>query len=285
MHVRAESNWVSLSITYPLRVCLFALLYYFSLRISLSFALINEFVTLFNIAAGIGLALLLRFGIRYWPAILLGACFGFYQINPDIGLALILAAGQTLQALAGVWVLSRLFTLNSSFERIQDVILLMIAGAVLVTFVYPSVAVIGLFINGAITLNEFRFVWLNAWLGEITGVMIFASVLLVWADRIRWEYNWLRYLEAGFLFTVFILFGVVVFFGWFDTSIAGYSHYPIAYIFFPLLAWAAFRLGQRGATAAVVVLSCFALWGLMHNLGPFYRTSEIRKPSFDMVVY
>ena len=198
MHVRAESNWVSLSITYPLRVCLFALLYYFSLRISLSFALINEFVTLFNIAAGIGLALLLRFGIRYWPAILLGACFGFYQINPDIGLALILAAGQTLQALVGVWVLSRLFTLNSSFERIQDVILLMIAGAVLVTFVYPSVAVIGLFINGAITLNEFRFVWFNAWLGEITGVMIFASVLLVWADRIRWEYNWLRYLEAGF---------------------------------------------------------------------------------------
>ena len=44
-------------------------------------------------------------------------------------------------------------------------------------------------------------------------------------------------------------------------------------MFFPLLAWAAFRLGQRGATLATVILACFALWSLKNNLGPFYRDS------------
>ncbi len=67
MHAKAEVNRFSISATYPLLLGVFALLYYLSLRISLSLALVNEYITLFNVAAGIGLAILIRFGVRYWP--------------------------------------------------------------------------------------------------------------------------------------------------------------------------------------------------------------------------
>jgi len=273
MHAKAEVNRFSISATYPLLLGVFALLYYLSLRISLSLALVNEYITLFNVAAGIGLAILIRFGVRYWPAIFFAAYLTFYQVDSSYSLALFLAVGQTGQAVLGAWVLLRYCKLNNGLERIQDVIILMVVGAALVTLMHPVIAVIGMLANHVITSAEILFVWLNAWLGEIAGVMIFASVLLVWVDRVRWHYTSLRYAEACILFALFIFFGGVVFFGWFDTNIDGYSHYPVAYIFFPLLAWAAFRFGPRGATAATVVLACFALWSLVNNLGPFHRSS------------
>src|SRR2546423_3583414 len=37
----------------------------------------------------------------------------------------------------------------------------------------------------------------------------------------------------------------------------------------PFLLWAAFRLGRRGVTVAVAVISAFAIWGTWQGLGPF----------------
>ena len=73
--------------------------------------------------------------------------------------------------------------------------------------------------------------------------------------------------------TALVLFGGIVFFGWFDTNIGGYSRYPLAYLFFPILTWAAFRFGQRISTAATIVIAVFALWSLDNHLGPFSRDS------------
>ncbi len=45
MHAKAEVSRFSISATYPLLLGVFALLYYLSLRISLSLALANEYIT------------------------------------------------------------------------------------------------------------------------------------------------------------------------------------------------------------------------------------------------
>lgn len=44
---------------------------------------------------------------------------------------------------------------------------------------------------------------------------------------------------------------------------------PLSYLVFPPLIWSALRLGPAGASVAAAVASAFAVWGVVHNLGPF----------------
>ena len=53
----------------------------------------------------------------------------------------------------------------------------------------------------------------------------------------------------------------------------GGKHYPLAFLFFPFLAWAALRFESRGAVAFVFVISCLAVNGTMHGLGTFAVTA------------
>jgi light-regulated signal transduction histidine kinase (bacteriophytochrome) len=50
---------------------------------------------------------------------------------------------------------------------------------------------------------------------------------------------------------------------------SGDKHYPLAFLFFPFLAWAAVRFEARGAVAFVAVICCLAVNGTLHGLGTF----------------
>ena len=47
----------------------------------------------------------------------------------------------------------------------------------------------------------------------------------------------------------------------------------VPYIVFPVLLWAALRLGPRGAATAIVVVSSITVWNTAHEKGPFVRDS------------
>ncbi|HEV8378794.1 MAG TPA: ATP-binding protein, partial [Tepidisphaeraceae bacterium] len=49
----------------------------------------------------------------------------------------------------------------------------------------------------------------------------------------------------------------------------GVRDYPLEYMVIPLLLWAAFRFGQRGAITAACVMSAAAIWGTLKGRGPF----------------
>jgi len=44
---------------------------------------------------------------------------------------------------------------------------------------------------------------------------------------------------------------------------------PLTRLMLPFLLWAGFRLGRRGVTIAIAVVSAFAIWGTAHGTGPF----------------
>ena len=57
----------------------------------------------------------------------------------------------------------------------------------------------------------------------------------------------------------------------------------LLYLPLPLLLWAAIRFGPRGATAALVVVSVFEIWGAIHGFGPFTtQTAEMNALSVQM---
>ena len=53
----------------------------------------------------------------------------------------------------------------------------------------------------------------------------------------------------------------------------GRNQYPLEFLCVPLLIWAAFRVGQRGAALATAVLSALAIRGTLSSFGPFARES------------
>ena len=47
------------------------------------------------------------------------------------------------------------------------------------------------------------------------------------------------------------------------------SGYPVAFLSFPLILWAAFGLGPRETATVVLLLSVVAVWSTLHGFGPF----------------
>jgi signal transduction histidine kinase len=75
-----------------------------------------------------------------------------------------------------------------------------------------------------------------------------------------------RYLEAAVLAGGLLLVGNLSF----GTLKVGQDTSPaLLYLPLPLLLWASIRFGPRGSSAALMVVSFFAIWGAIHGLGPF----------------
>ena len=259
--------------SYVWGIFLLALACYLAVELGLKFTFLSAHVSLFNLATGVGVGALIVYGIRYWPGILLGVTFGYYLNQVDLWLSAAVALGIVLEASISAHILRRYFHLDNSLEYIPDIVkLLLIAGAI-VTVLGATYITLTLLAFGKAATIELGFIWVNSLLGKITGIALITPFVMVWSQQLDYEEDWSKVLELTCMIISLIICGGIVFFGWFDTSIGGYSRYPLAYIFFPILAWAAFRFGQRVATAATIIIASFALWSLAKHLGPFSRDS------------
>ncbi|HEY9610779.1 MASE1 domain-containing protein [Allocoleopsis sp.] len=54
-------------------------------------------------------------------------------------------------------------------------------------------------------------------------------------------------------------------------------HYPLEYLPFPFVIWAAIRFTQRGAIMAILMVSIIAIWGAMQGVGPFVGKTDIKQ--------
>src|SRR5688572_23574508 len=79
-----------------------------------------------------------------------------------------------------------------------------------------------------------------------------------------------RYLEAALLAAGLLIVGRISF----GTRELVQNTTPaLLYLPLPLLLWASIRFGPRGSSAALMVVSYFAIWGAINGLGPFTGNS------------
>jgi hypothetical protein len=83
------------------------LAYFITAQVGLYFATAFKAVSPVWPASGLAVALLLHFGLRMWPAVALGA-FAANALAVAPGAALIIAGGNTLEAVAGAIILRRM---------------------------------------------------------------------------------------------------------------------------------------------------------------------------------
>ncbi|HKP17414.1 MAG TPA: MASE1 domain-containing protein [Gaiellaceae bacterium] len=226
--------------------------YYGAAKFGLELDVAHGVITPVWAPSGISLAVLFLFGLRYWPAVALGA----FAANATSGLSVALAAGvsvgNTLAALAGALALRRL-ALRPSLARIQDV--LAFTGAALGSTLISATSGTSL-LYATDHIQSYGSNWVLWWFGDSAGNLLVAPLILVLIAGRHVRPTRRQALEGAVLLSGLGALGAVVFF-------AGEWRYP--YVLFPFLIWAPLRLRQPGAACASFLVGALATLGAAHG--------------------
>ena len=245
-------------------------IYFIVGKLSLQLAFVHPSASPVWPPAGIALAALVVFGYRTWPAIFLGAFLVNVTTAGNIGTSLCIATGNTLEAVCGAWLVNQFAGGTRIFDRAQDVFKFALA-VMVSTAVSPTFGVTSLAVGGLADWANYRAIWLTWWLGDATGALVVAPLLILWSVGPRWRLNPKRHLEVGLLLLVLLMLGEAVFGGWFPITA---RNYPISFICGPIVIWMAFRFTQRETATGIFVLSAIAIWGTLRGFGPFVMATE-----------
>jgi signal transduction histidine kinase/ActR/RegA family two-component response regulator len=221
-------------------------------------------------AAGIALGALLVLGYRAWPAIFIGAFFVNLTTAGNVATSLAIASGNALEALCGAWLVNRFAGGTTVFDRPQGVFKFALAAAVS-TIIGPAFGVTSLALASFADWANYDAIWLTWWLGDATGDLLIAPLIILWSIPSKRRWNRREAVEVGILLLLLFVLGEAVFGGWLTISA---KNYPIAFICGPIVIWTAFRFTQRETASGIFVLSAIAIWGTLHGFGPFLSETE-----------
>lgn len=258
-------KWKGLPLT--ARVLALAAAYFGAAKLGLALAFQVEQITAVWPPTGIALTATLLFGYRIWPGIALGAFFANFTAPDETLLtACGIAAGNTLEALTGAWLLHRVVNFENSMERLRDVLGLVCLAAGCCTMISATIGVTSLCLTGVQPWSRFGSMWTLWWLGDGAGAVIVAPLLLTWTTQPKSLPRPGRVAEAAVLMIMLSLLSLLIF-----TSglIQDVSRHPLEYTVFPFVIWASLRFGQPGTTAVTFIASGVAIWGTVHGYGPF----------------
>jgi signal transduction histidine kinase len=248
-----------------LQIVIVALAYIIAARIGLSLDTVGGFATLVWPASGIALAALLLGGTRLWPAVTVGAFVANYLTGAPPLAAAGIAIGNTLEALAGAYMLRKVPGFRSQLDRVRDVLAMIVLAAGISTLVSATVGVTTLLAFDLIPPAGYGETWKAWWLGDSIGDLLAAPLILVWSGydpRIRVQ----RYAESAALAIVVVALSVMVF-GSDSTGNAAATGRE--YMLFPPLIWAALRFGTRGSVTASSLVTVVAIVYTAMGRGPF----------------
>jgi integral membrane sensor domain MASE1 len=232
--------------------------YYGAAKLGLTLAFANPSVTAVWPPTGIALAALLLWGMRYWPGVALGALLANGWTGVPLETVLGITVGNTLEALAGAYLLVLIARFRSSLRRVRDVLALVVLGAVVSTLVAATIGVASLRLGDAVSGDALGSTFRVWWLGDMGGDVLVAPFVLLVVGHWR-EARRERWVEA--LVLLALLGGV--------TALVLARSEPLAYATFPFLIWAALRFGPHGAATANLVVAAIAIAYTANEHGGF----------------
>ena len=242
-----------------------ALLYGAVAKLALEFASVHPSASPVWPPAGIALAAALLFGRSVWPAIFVGAFVVNATTAGSIASSLGIAVGNTAEALVGAWLVERYANGRRAFERTSD-IFRFAASTTVASTIAATVGVVSLASTGFAPWGRFGSIWLTWWLGDLSGILVVAPLLLLWVAPGSTRRLRALGVEAMLLAASVVIVGQVAFGDLLASSARGL---PIAFICMPPLLWAAFRFGPRETSAAIFLLAGVAILGTARGEGVF----------------
>ncbi|MDB6039569.1 MAG: sensor histidine kinase response regulator, and, putative heme-binding [Verrucomicrobiales bacterium] len=221
---------------------------------------------------GIGLAAILLFGYRFWPGIFFGAVlFGLTSGQPLGYFMFGSAIGQTMGAIFGSYLSERFLQFRPDLSRVRDVAGLAGLACLLGTTVTAVFSAIALCLAGGRNLDNIGGTLVEWWIPNLMAGLIVTPLILAWGNRSRRRFKSIASIEA-------VLCAAGLIGGTMLSTNSGFAYgiqtYPLAYLPYPFLVWAALRFGQRGAATGTFIVSILAIHSFLHNCGPFVMRTE-----------
>ena len=251
-------------------VGILAVVYFIAGKLGLMLASLHASASPVLPSAGIALAAILLLGYRVWPAIFIGAFLVNVTTAGNVATSFAIATGNTLEALAGAWLVNRFAGGKNVFDRPQGVFKFAVVAAIS-TIISPVFGVTSLALAGFADWTNYGAIWLTWWLGDATGDLVFAPLVILWSVASKRSWNKKETAEVGVLLLLLVVLSLVVFGGLFEISS---RNYPIVFICGPIVIWTAFRFTQRETATGIFILSAVAVWGTLRGFGPFVRETE-----------
>ncbi|XHX76034.1 MAG: MASE1 domain-containing protein [Stenomitos frigidus ULC029] len=269
----------------PSLVLAVAIIYYGTATLGQYLAIPPGFITPVYPPSGIALAALLLWGTRVWWGLWVAAFVAAaYPLWANTGIASMaiasgvgIATGSVLQALLGAFLIRRFIATPQVIFSSAPNVAKFTAIELLSCLVSPAFGSTIMYFCGFIPGADYANSLLTFWLGDLTGVLVMAPLLLVWLEHWRQAWSepnpetnstnatkaWQQVLDVGLWFLLLVLVGLIAF---------GYG-YPVEYMLMPLLVWAAFRFGQRFTTGAVFLVAALAIAGAIRGTSSFNRST------------
>jgi diguanylate cyclase (GGDEF)-like protein len=248
-----------------------AIVYFVAGKLALQLAFLNASASAVWPCAGIALAALLLFGYHVWPAIFAGAFLVNFTTAGTALTSLGIATGNTIEALAGCYLVTRFAAGRSAFQRSQNIFKFVLLAGMISTAISASIGSATLILGHLAEATHYLAIWLTWWLGDSVGALVLTPFILVWVENPNFDWTRKQLIELIFLFVGLFTTAWFVFGNGFHSIV---KNYPFEYLCFPFLVWAAFRFGRRKAATAICLLSIVATWGTVHGYGPFVRVSQ-----------
>jgi PAS domain S-box-containing protein len=248
------------------RLCGVALAYFFLAKAGLSLASINPSASPIWPPTGLALAAVLIWGLRVWPAIFAAAFLANLTTAGSIATSVLIAAGNTLEAVAGGWLIMRWSGGRQTFDTPFGVTKFAAIEAALATPISATIGVVSLTIAGFADAAGFWPIWLTWWLGDFAGAIVITPLIVVWHAKGNGALQPRRLNRTIVLVAATIAVGLIAF-----TPFLPQTSSPQALIFlsiFPLL-WAALNHGRRDTTLVAVLICAFAVWDTRASGGSF----------------
>src|SRR6266699_1471846 len=222
---------------------------------------------------GLALAAILLRGLRVWPAIFAAAfavgvptditdVTAADSFLPSVGVA----AGNTLEAIIGGYLITVWSQGRKTFDTPAGVTEFALVGIGPSTMIGAIVGTGSLYFAGDVDWGNLIAIGARWWLRDAAGALVITPAVVLWAIADFRAFNLDKVLASGATIVVASAVGLIAFSPLIEQSV---NRSALGFLAVLPLLWAALRCGGRDTATAVLILSCFAVWGTLAGGGPF----------------
>ncbi|WP_102795636.1 GGDEF domain-containing protein [Bowmanella denitrificans] len=270
----SETSQLQKTLNYAVQFLVLAFSYALFSYLGVKLATLTYNISLIWPPVGIAVALLLRWDMRLWPAILLG---GIFQEMVVTGYGFLLSLTISVASLSAIYfacyLLKRLH-FDVQMERSKDFYYFTLIAVIGCPLLMALMGVGVLTLNGVIPQQDFPSAALSWFLGDITGMLVFGIALLVFnLNRLAALLNASNLL----VFAMMLLIGLELF-------VFEYSPVAPALALLPVLGllWIALRTNLAATSWVVLSFSALAFYAALNHQGIF---SSLQNPPLGTWFY
>ena len=267
-----------------LKIILVAFIYFLSAYFGLLLAFHGTYTSPVWPPVGIGLALILILGPRVWPGITIGSLVAYMLVfwlkdfanTPDtIKASILISAGNTLEIIAGYWLLKTFIKNDDLFSKTNDTFIFLLA-AMVMCVIGSSFATYGMWQFGLAETNELTGNWFFWWIPNVASVLLFTPFILSWKRTFRLKMTQYKVIEV-----LIFLLALSVFLYLFNTpTLSATIEMALPFLVMPFLLWVAFRFNLATSMSAILITALTAIYVTIYGIGPFVLDNDVNSIIF-----